>query len=443
LLLFVNLSLSSHLSLSLSTPQVKEVEGMFKIDTGKENCASTSQTVEAVSRQAATPGILLTGVLSLPTTCSPNVFNYAVVIGLGAESANHLVVEATVTPRQANPTVHTVNHTMRKEAEAAELNTVILKLQTPATEQIYGLGVQYSKRNIKGLVVPVLTSEQGIGRGLQPLTNLLNALRDSGGNFHTTYSAIPHYTTSQLRSFFLENSEYSVFDMSAPEIISIQVYGDTLTGRAIYGASPLDHVEEYTAYAGRMPALPDWAMEGPIVGYEGGTAAVVALYNQLLAADITPAAFWLQDWSGLRVDAFGKRLWWNWELDEVQYPDWAGLAQNLSHTGTRLLTYINPYLANTVTADKPNFKRVRRSLSVISLCSRMLSHPTANGLKAVYMWSNNKPFEFLDLLPVKPLMLSQHCRTCTKKLQRWSIWSKGKMAPRIFWQADPPLSPLV
>ena len=31
---------------------------------------------------------------------------------------------------------------------------------------------------------------------------------------HTTYSAIPHYMTSQLRSFFLESSQYSVFDLS-------------------------------------------------------------------------------------------------------------------------------------------------------------------------------------------------------------------------------------
>ena len=51
------------------------------------------------------------------------------------------------------------------------------------------------------------------------------------------------------------------------------------------------------------------------------------------------------------------RLWWNWELDEDHYPDWEGLAHNLSATNTKLLTYINPYVANTVTKNKPNFKR--------------------------------------------------------------------------------------
>ena len=32
--------------------------------------------------------------------------------------------------------------------------------------------------------------------------------------------------------------------------------------------------------------------------------------------------YWLQDWTGLRIDKFGKRLWWNWELDEDHYPHW-------------------------------------------------------------------------------------------------------------------------
>ena len=155
----------------------------------------------------------------------------------------------------------------------------------------------------------------------------------------------------------MENSEYSIFDLSDPEVVSIQVFGSNFTGRALYGTSPLHHVEVYTEYSGRMAALPSWALEGPVVGYEGGTAKVASLYKKLIHAGIRPAAFWLQDWTGLREDTFGARLWWNWELDEDHYHDWESLAHNLSATGTKLLTYINPYVANTVTKDKPNFRR--------------------------------------------------------------------------------------
>jgi len=57
------------------------------------------------------------------------------------------------------------------------------------------------------------------------------------------------------------------------------------------------------------------------------------------------------------VDSFGKRLWWNWEVDDFHYPSWDTLCKTLARDGTRILTYINPYLANTVSAQKPNFDR--------------------------------------------------------------------------------------
>ena len=58
-------------------------------------------------------------------------------------------------------------------------------------------------------------------------------------------------------------------------------------------------------YVGRMQPLPAWVTSGPIVGYEGGTAAVLALNALLRSVNITPAAFWLQDWTGIRIDTFG------------------------------------------------------------------------------------------------------------------------------------------
>ena len=40
---------------------------------------------------------------------------------------------------------------------------------------------------------------------------------------------------------------------------------------------------------------------GAIVGWEGGTQAVVDVFAQLQAAHVPVVAFWLQDWSGKRV----------------------------------------------------------------------------------------------------------------------------------------------
>ena len=107
-----------------------------------------------------------------------------------------------------------------------------------------------------------------------------------------------------------------------------------------------------------MRPVPAWASSGgAVVGWEGGTNATLSLFEQLIAANVSVAGLWLQDWSGLRVDPFGKRLWWNWELDEDWYPGWEQLVATLASLGARMTTYINPYLANTVSADKPNHRR--------------------------------------------------------------------------------------
>ncbi len=48
-------------------------------------------------------------------------------------------------------------------------------------EGFYGLGQQYSYTNHKGYSVPLFISEQGVGRGAQPITLLINYMSPGGG----------------------------------------------------------------------------------------------------------------------------------------------------------------------------------------------------------------------------------------------------------------------
>ena len=48
--------------------------------------------------------------------------------------------------------------------------------------------------------------------------------------------------------------------------------------------------------------LPCVLTSGAVIGYEGGTDAVRAMYSTLRAAKIEMAAMWLQDWTGPRVN---------------------------------------------------------------------------------------------------------------------------------------------
>lgn len=64
---------------------------------------------------------------------------------------------------------------------------------------------------MKGKRVPILVSEQGIGRGAQPLTALLNWVADgAGGDWSTSYAPQPVYVTDHNRSILLENPEVFV-----------------------------------------------------------------------------------------------------------------------------------------------------------------------------------------------------------------------------------------
>jgi len=55
----------------------------------------------------------------------------------------------------------------------------------------------------------------------------------SGGNWSTTYAPSPFYMTSKMRSLYLEGYDYSIFDLTRPDRVQIQV-GSRSTGQRIY-----------------------------------------------------------------------------------------------------------------------------------------------------------------------------------------------------------------
>jgi alpha-glucosidase len=116
-----------------------------------------------------------------------------------------------------------------------------------------------------------------------------------GGTPFVTEAPVPHYLTSRLRSLFLENTEYSTFDMRQPDQIEIKVWSATMTRRILYGQTPLDLIEALTEYTGRMRVLPDWIHEGLILGTQGGTDVVRGKIDTAIKAGIPIAGVWLQD----------------------------------------------------------------------------------------------------------------------------------------------------
>jgi alpha-glucosidase len=130
-----------------------------------------------------------------------------------------------------------------------------------------------------------------------------------------------------------------------------------MTGQILSGETPVELIELYTEYSGRMRLLPEWILSGAVVGLQGGTDKVLDVYDELEALGTPVAALWLQDWVGQRETYFGMQLWWNWELDEDHYPGWDRLREQLERDDVRLITYIGPWLADDVKKEKKNHRR--------------------------------------------------------------------------------------
>ena len=230
------------------------------------------------------------------------------------------------------------------------------------SQAIFGCGEQYTHLNLKGHVVESFISEQGIGRGIWPLTPLLNYFGDgAGGTEYTTYIASPIFQSDDGHNIIVENFERTRFDFTVPGQALLTCMFDEDSVRAVSaltfaGNSLLEVLQLQTTYTGRMREPPAWFDQGCIVGAQGGTDAVMNVIDILSEADMPVAGFWLQDWTGKRKNWTGERLWWTWCLDENVYPSWDELRARVSDTfqGARMLTYINPFVSEATHRHRRN-----------------------------------------------------------------------------------------
>ena len=67
----------------------------------------------------------------------------------------------------------------------------------------------------------------------------MNALDPgSGGEWYTTYTHIPFYTSSKQNAFFLESQEYVVFNLEASTVTAINLMATNFTFRLFGGKKP-------------------------------------------------------------------------------------------------------------------------------------------------------------------------------------------------------------
>ena len=302
--------------------RVRESRGLFDLEDRLERVCRR-QRVDSIELSAADPpGLDLRGRLD----CDGEPVPYG--LRLEPRSTGRLAIEVEITP------------------DDGRWNRVFLTWAAEPDEGFYGFGAQFSHFDLAGRLLPIVVSEQGIGRGAQPVTLGADLTAGAGGRWHHSYAPVPHFLTSALRSFALANNEASIFDLRDPRRIQVRLLSRHLRGSIYHGESPAELISEHSRRSGRMRPLPEWVHEGAIVGLQGGSERIRTEVARLEEHGVPIAALWLQDWVGQRTTSFGKQLWWSWQLDRAHYPEWDELLADLESRGIRVLTYVNPFLVD-------------------------------------------------------------------------------------------------
>lgn len=244
------------------------------------------------------------------------------------------------------------------------LKKLYFRFNSRAGEDFYGLGGQASFASLKNQSIPILSREQGVGRGDEPITSIQNANGSiAGGDFYTAYTAIPSYVSTDGNLFYLseKSTAYANFDFMESDTVTIRYDSLSVDGAFTRSDNLFDAIEALTAYTGRQPPLPKWVDNGAILGIQGGQDKVNGIVKRGIELGVPIAGVWLQDWVGTHSQVGPyiniSRLWWNWENDDVLYPTWTDFVQNLrDEYNVRTLSYINVFLTN-VSTKSTGFRR--------------------------------------------------------------------------------------
>ena len=211
-------------------------------------------------------------------------------------------------------------------------------------EGVFGGGEQYRKTNLRGERVKNFVSEHVkavtlLEKGLLPKALYREKKHASIGS----YAPMPVFVTDKGRLIRFDTSSDGWADFGKDEY------------RFQYDACPssliLQKGESFQELSALLSVqipnrqyLPDWCMDGMILGAQGGTEEVLKKTFGLLDAGAQICGVWSQDWSGCNRTVMGYQVWWNWEADEELYPDLRGMIRKLNARGVKFLAYINPYL---------------------------------------------------------------------------------------------------
>ena len=246
-------------------------------------------------------------------------------------------------------------HSLRMEIAERELGCELFfegedgwayefKFPALGSEAVFGGGEQYRQTNLRGKRIMNYVSEHITARTLAEKVILPDhRYREKTAESIGSYSPMPVFVTDRGRLFY--------FDTPSDGISKFGVNHYRLSFDECPRSLMLLHAGSYDtlmrALAEKNPPrqyLPDWCLDGMILGVQGGTDTVISKAFTMLDAGAKISAVWCQDWCGENRTVMGKQVWWNYEYDRKLYHHLPKAIKRLEARGVRFLAYINPYL---------------------------------------------------------------------------------------------------
>jgi len=192
-------------------------------------------------------------------------------------------------------------------------------------ERVYGLGERFG---------PFVKNGQSV--------DIWN--EDGGTSSEQAYKNIPFYLTSHGYGIFVNHPGLVSFEVASETVSRVQfsVEGHTLEYFVIYGPSPKEILEKYTALTGRPALPPAWSF-----GLWLSTSFTTAYDEPTVASFIRGMAERDLPMSVFHFDSFWMREfnWCDFAWDSRTFPDPRGMLARLKADGLRVSLWINPYIA--------------------------------------------------------------------------------------------------
>ncbi len=191
-------------------------------------------------------------------------------------------------------------------------------------ELVYGLGERFG---------PLVKNGQTV--------DIWNA--DGGTSSEQAYKNIPFYLTNRGYGVLVNHPGHVSYEVGSETVERVQfsVPGETLEYYLIYGPTPKEILERYTALTGRPASVPAWSYglwlsTSFTTSYDEAT--VTSFIDGMAERDLPLSVF--------HFDCFWMREfnWCDFEWDPRTFPDPEGMLARLHDKDLRVCVWINPYI---------------------------------------------------------------------------------------------------